>query len=222
MNNSNKIPVYCVPGLAANSKIFEFISLPKDTFEMYYLEWLIPLHIEETLSDYALRMCALIQHENPILIGVSFGGILVQEMSKLIKTQKVIIISSIKNNQEFPKQLKLIKSTGAYKLFPTKIVAHIEDYEKYFLGGFLKKRAEMYKIYLSVRDPLYLHWSIYNVLHWNQKESLPNIIHIHGTNDHVFPLKYINNAIEIEKGTHAMILIKAKNISKIIQEALTC
>jgi esterase/lipase len=36
------------------------------------------------------------QKENPVLIGVSFGGILVQEMAKHIDARKVIIISSVK------------------------------------------------------------------------------------------------------------------------------
>ena len=51
---------------------------------------------------------------------------------------------------------------------------------------------------------------------------MKNIVHIHGTKDNVFPLKHIKNAIEIKGGTHIMILTKAKKISKIIDEVLTC
>ena len=70
-----KIPVYFMPGLAASSTIFERIDLPKDVFEMILLEWEIPLP-EETLVHYAKRMASKITHPNPVLIGVSFGGIL--------------------------------------------------------------------------------------------------------------------------------------------------
>lgn len=214
--------LYFVPGLAANSKIFEHISLTKEEYKLHFLEWIIPTSSEESIQSYAYRMCKDIKHENPVLIGVSFGGILVQEMSKLINCEKVIIISSIKNNQELPKRLKLAKYSKAYKLFPTKIVAHIEEYEKYFLGDFLKKRAEIYKTYLSVRNADYLHWAIYNVLHWKQSESLENILHIHGNEDSVFPIKHIKNCISINNGTHVMILMKAKTISEHIHKALTC
>jgi esterase/lipase len=48
------------------------------------------------LDDYAKRIAKKIKRENPVLIGVSFGGILVQEMAKHINTRKVIIISSVK------------------------------------------------------------------------------------------------------------------------------
>lgn len=210
--------LYFVPGLAANTKIFEYLNLSKENFELHFLDWLLPSKIDESIQSYAQRMCENIHHENPILIGVSFGGILVQEMSKIIDCEKVIIISSIKSNKELPKSLKLAFVTGVYKLFPTKIIANIESYERYFFNDYLKKRAQLYKVYLSVRDEDYLQWAIYNVLHWQQEETLPNIIHIHGNDDEVFPVKYIQNYIEIEKGTHIMILNKAQTISKILEK----
>jgi esterase/lipase len=54
----------------------------------------------------------------PVLVGVSFGGILVQEIAAVFKQKKVIIISSVKSNTEFPRRLKLAKTTKAYKLIP--------------------------------------------------------------------------------------------------------
>lgn len=214
----SKTHLYFVPGLAANIKIFERISLPEEHFELHFLDWILPTSIDESIQDYAQRLCAKIQHKNPILIGVSFGGIIVQEMSKIMNCKKVIIISSVKNNKEFPKRFKLAQITKAYKLFPSKVIANIESYERYFFNDYLKKRAELYKIYLSVRDKKYLQWAIYNVLHWRQEESISGIIHIHGKKDEVFPIKYIKKAIEIENGTHVMILNKAKTISEILKK----
>lgn len=212
-----KIPIYFVPGLAANTKIFEYLTLPEETFELHFLEWILPKSINESIQEYAKRMCGFIKHENPILVGVSFGGVMVQEMSKHIACRKVIIISSIKSNKELPKRLKLAQVTKAYKLFPTNIVSNIEKYEQYFFNDYLKKRAELYKIYLSVRDKDYLHWAIYNVLHWYQEENLPNVVHIHGDKDEIFPIKNIKDTILVENGTHIMILNKAKSISKILE-----
>jgi hypothetical protein len=217
----SKTHVYFVPGLAANSKIFEFITLPKEHFELHFLEWIIPISIDEPIEVYAKRMSEVITEENPVIIGVSFGGIVAQEISKHLNSKKVIIISSIKKNNELPKRLKIAQYTKAYKLFPTKVVQNIEEYTKFFFGDFLKKRAKLYKIYLSERDPLYLHWSIYNVLHWKQSTTLKDIVHIHGTDDHIFPIKHIKDCIIIEGGTHEMILMKAKTISKHIEESLT-
>ncbi len=217
----SKIQIYCMPGLGASPKIFEHITLPEDTFELHFLEWKIPLSFHESLEEYSKRMCEDIQHKNPILIGVSFGGILVQEIAKLIDIKEIIIISSIKSSHEFPNRLKLIQATKTYKLFPTKIVENLDAYTKYFLGDFLKKRAELYKMYLSVRNADYMKWAIHHVLHWKQENPPENILHIHGTEDHVFPSKHLKDFIPIEKGTHTMILLKAKTISEIIKKHLS-
>ncbi|PHR72253.1 MAG: alpha/beta hydrolase [Lutibacter sp.] len=210
--------MYCVPGLSASSKIFEFVKLPKEDFEIHLLEWLIPESINETIEHYAKRMCETITEESVVLMGVSFGGVMVQEMSRIIHPKKIILISSIKNKSELPKRLKLAKSSRAYKLFPTKSITSIENFMSTVFGKMAKKRIEQYKKYLSVRDPLYLKWSVYNVLHWQQEETLPNILHIHGTSDHIFPFKHIKNSIEIKNASHVMVLNRAKEISKIIVE----
>jgi len=71
----NKIPVYFMPGLAASVSIFERIKLPELEFEMFFLEWEIPLE-KESLQDYARRMTEKIKLKILFLIGFSLGGIL--------------------------------------------------------------------------------------------------------------------------------------------------
>ncbi|CEN32723.1 conserved hypothetical protein [Capnocytophaga canimorsus] len=51
-----------------------------------------------------------------------------------------------------------------------------------------------------------LEWSIDKIVNWQQENPLPRTIHIHGSKDVVFPIKYISNAITIRKGTHIMII----------------
>lgn len=217
-----KTAIYLVPGLAAGPEIFENLELSKDKYDIHYLEWITPISVEETIANYAMRLSEHVTEENPVLIGVSFGGIVVQEMSKYLNTKKVIIISSVKHHDELPKRFRFVKFTKAYKFFPTKIVSNFEDYAQYFLGKSLKKRADIYKKYLSVRSKLYLNWSIGTIIKWQQTEQDINIMHIHGTSDHVFPIKNIDNCLKIEGGSHVMIITKAKKLSKIIDEALTC
>ena len=219
----SKIPVYFMPGLAASSTIFENIKLPEDQFEMHFLEWFLPID-KESIESYALRMTEKIQDENPVLVGVSFGGVLVQEIAKQIKVRKVIIISSVKSNTEFPSRFKVAKATKAYKLIPTQLLADIEKLAKYAFGdNIVAKRLKLYEKYLSVRDKKYLDWSIETILCWNQKEVNESVIHIHGDIDEVFPIKNIKNienCIVLKGGTHIMIVNKFKwlneNLPKLI------
>jgi len=203
-----KIPVYFMPGLAASPAIFENIKLPEDEFEMFFLEWMIPLP-EETLEQYAKRMSENVKHEGVVLVGVSFGGILVQEMKQFLNVSKVVIISSVKTNRELPKKMRFAKKTLAYKLIPTSLLANVENLVKYAFGSnVVAKRIKLYEKYLSVRDKYYLDWSIENIVNWSRTQSDDEVIHIHGDKDEVFPIQYISDCIVVKGGTHIMIINK--------------
>ncbi|GAA3786783.1 MULTISPECIES: alpha/beta hydrolase [Corallibacter] len=213
------IHVYFMPGMAASSLIFEHIKLPEDSFQMHYLEWLVP-EKNETLQDYAKRTAASITHENVVLAGVSFGGVLVQEMSKFVSTRKVLVISSVKSRGELPNRMKLAKFTNAYKLIPTKKLSNIDVLAKYAFGKVANDRIELYRKYLLVNDPYYLEWAIKQLMFWKPQDIQANIVHIHGDKDKVFPTYHLKNFIPVKGGSHIMIINKYKwfneNLAKII------
>ncbi len=198
-----------MPGMAANSSIFDGIRLPHDFFEVHKLDWFLP-HKSDTLVNYAQKMVKNVQHPNPVLIGVSFGGLLVQEMAKIIPTQKVIVISSVKCKKELPKKMIFAKYTKAHKLLPTGLVNNVELLAKYAFGEAVNKRLELYEKYLSVRDKNYIDWAIDNMVNWSQTAPLPNTVHIQGELDSVFPISNIPDCIRVKNGKHAMIIHRAK------------
>ncbi len=217
----SKIHVYFMPGLAASPTIFEMIDLPKDNFEVHLLHWLLP-EKNEMLVDYAKRMAENVKQENTVLIGVSFGGVLVQEMKQFLTTKKIIIISSVRSNSELPRRMKIAKTTKAYKLLPTGLLQDVELFTKYAFGDTLKKKLKLYEKYLHMRNKEYLDWAIEQMICWNRTKIDMEVIHIHGDADEVFPVKNINGFINVKGGTHAMILSKYKwfntNLPKIILE----
>ena len=164
--NYKKVPVYFLPGLAANSSIFKHIQLDTNVFEMHFLEWMIPFD-DESISEYAIRFCKKINHENAILVGVSFGGIIAQEMNLVYDFKKIIIISSVKARHELPLHLQLAGKTKVYKLLPTSLFAqNIDLLSKYAFGKPIVKRLDLYKQYLSITDKRYLDWAIKQVVSW--------------------------------------------------------
>jgi hypothetical protein len=212
MSLDKEIHVYFMPGMSANSLIFERIKLPSK-FHSHFLEWIPPLK-SESLKDYSVRLSKSIKHQNPILIGVSFGGLIVQEVSKIINAKKVIIISSVKSNKELPLMMQIGKKTKAYKFFNVNWINDFESLALFVFGPIVRNRIELYRKYLSVRDKNYLKWSIHQIVNWEQKNPLKDIIHIHGNIDLVFPSIYIKKAIFVSGGTHAMILRKASWLNK--------
>lgn len=206
----DKVHIYFMPGMAANSKIFKNITLPTERFEQHMLEWSIP-NKNMTLKEYAKEMNKQIVHENPVLVGVSFGGMLVQEMAKYLKVKKIIVISSVKYESELPRRMLFAKYTKVHKLLPTGLVNNVELLAKYAFGETVNKRLALYEEYLSIRDKYYIDWSINQIVNWKRSEECPeNLVHIHGDKDAVFPINRIKNCITVKNGTHTMIIHRSK------------
>src|SRR5690625_5438983 len=94
--------------------------------------------------DYVKRMTKVIKHETPILIGVSFGGVIVQEMAKLLPIEKTIIISSVKSRREFPRYMRFGSFTKLYRLLTASGILSISDLGK--LGWNEKIRRRLRKV----------------------------------------------------------------------------
>jgi pimeloyl-ACP methyl ester carboxylesterase len=217
--SEKKTHVYFVPGMAAGREIFKNIVLPEDRFEVHILDWLIP-EKNESISAYAKRMAAAVPETQVVLAGVSFGGVVAQEMAQYLTLKKLIIISSVKCTAELPLRLKLARTTGAYKLVPTRLLLSSDDLTKFAIGPRSKKRLQLYQAFLNVRDRRYLDWAIRNMVCWDRKEPSDKVVHIHGDMDIIFPIKYLKNCVVVEGGTHIMLLNKGKQVSEKIIAAI--
>ena len=204
----SEIAVYCMPGMAASPKIFEYIHLPKP-YKLHLLSWILPMK-EESLSAYAKRMSERVTAVDSVLICVSFGGVLVQEMAKHIQVRKVIIVSSIKSRNELPLPMKMARTTNAHKLLPTQWINNLDALALFAFGKGIQKRLKLYQKYLSERNPDYLDWSIDTLVHWDQEEADASVIHIHGKKDTVFPMKYLSKPFIAIEGGHAAIITSAQ------------
>lgn len=205
--NNEIIHVYLMPGMAAGPEIFEYIHLPEDRFNMHPLHWKLPEE-DESLRDYAKRMCDEIAHPNCVLIGVSLGGIIVQEMSRFLSLKRLIIISSVKTRFELPRRIRFARTTGAYRFLPTGLASHVDQMECLPVGGFFKKRLRLYQRYMAIDDKAYLDWAVKSMVYWKRKMRIRGIVHVHGEKDIVFPIKYIDDCIVVPEGTHIMIINK--------------
>ena len=199
--------------MSANPLIFEMIKFPKDIYEVHLMNWIEPI-LNESIESYASRLSKDIIHQKPVLIGVSFGGLIVQEISKLLEVDKLIIISSVKTNTELPLYMKSAKFLKLYNYFPLKLFDEIFNISKFLKINKIYKKIDLVDKYLSVRDENYLKWAIREILNWKQKKPLEGVIHLHGDKDLTFPISLIKNCITIHGGTHALILTKHRWLNK--------
>ena len=137
-----------------------------------------------------------------------------------MRLKKIIIISSVKSKREFPASMKVVKATKSYKILPVKWINDLESLISFVFGPRVKRKVDLYRKYLSVRDEKYLNWAVKELMEWGQDKPLENIIHIHGSRDMIFPTLYINNYVEVPDGDHSMILKKADWISEFLEKNL--
>ena len=219
MKEDSIIHVYCMPGLAANPSIFENIKLSETKYQIHWLDWLLPKR-KETLQEYAKRMCSRVKHNNVVLIGVSFGGVVVQEMAPFLKLKRLIIISSVKCQRELPRRMRYAKSTGFFRILPTSLVSHVDFLGKLAPGDYAQKRLKLYKKYLSITDTRYLDWAIEQMVCWDKRDPMQEIVHIHGEKDEIFPHKYIEGCITVPEGTHIMIVNRFRWFNEHLDEII--
>lgn len=207
--------IYLIPGLGADYRCFknlDFQGLSHTT-----LEWIVPLP-KETLVAYSQRLVAQIKHPNPILIGMSLGGMIAVEFSKLVATSQVIIISSLKNRKEMPYYYKFAAWCGLQKLFTKKrLLASLGVF--YWLFGLStpSEKSLLNKI-IADTDEHFLLWAMNALLHWEGKATSTPIFHIHGDNDRIIPIGSVTANAVIKGGGHFMIVNKATEISQLLRQ----
>ncbi|MCK5781049.1 MAG: alpha/beta hydrolase [Flavobacteriales bacterium] len=198
--------------MGANSKVFERLDL--STYNLNFIDWLIPLN-NEKIEDYAQRMAKDIDRSKTvILIGMSFGGIMVQEIAKFVKTEKIIIISSIKDKNELPLSYNISASLNLHKLIPSFLFHNTKLLGKVLFGKNKESTLKVMERYFTMKDIRYSRWAINEIVNWKGPQQKNNILHVHGTKDTIFPAKYITNATFVKNGTHLMIFNKANIVNK--------
>src|SRR5688572_19391451 len=215
--------IFCISGLGADERIFGKLQIPGA--QLQFIKWVQPEE-NESIESYAKRLCNQIPIINPVLAGVSFGGMMAIEIAKLIPASKIILISSVKTCNEVPRWMR---SCGQYKLdraLPSKpLTAYpalklIRPIQNYFLGAHTAEEKKIANEYRDSIDPIYLRWAINQVLNWKNNWQPENLIHLHGQKDHIFPVKKIKNAMIIPGGGHFMIMNRFTEISEQITNQL--
>lgn len=217
MQEQTNHTIYCISGLGADHNVFNNLEL--NGHKLVPVPWLRP-NKKETIDDYTKRMMQPIKHPSPILLGVSFGGMIGIEIAKKINLRKLIIISSIKNMNELPAWMRVAGKMQLNKFLPIRSYKFTEKIDNNRLGVSNEEERKMVQTYRQSADPVYLAWAINQVLNWKNDWQAGNIVHIHGDSDKIFPIKNISANYVVKDGTHLMIYNRGKEVSDLINKEL--
>jgi len=204
--------LYLIGGLGADERVFNYLRLNSET---QIIKWIEPKPKEE-LKDYSKRLLQqIIQDDEFGILGVSFGGIIAIEISKLIKPKKLILISSVETSTQLPQTYISIGKTQVLNLIPNQLIKPPKPLLGFLFGA---KNKQLLKQIINDTEPEFIRWALNAIINWSNEETPIEAIRIHGTKDKLIPLK--GEAIEINDGGHFMIVDKAEEISKLINEQI--
>lgn len=211
--------VYQVSGLGADERVFKELDIKGA--RIHNIKWVTPRKKDDLVS-YTHRLIPQIDTTRDVyLIGVSFGGIIAQELCRQIKVKKVIIISSAKTREEMNHGFDWMYTLQLPRIFPASFIKKgVESRADYFFETRNAEESKLVHDILKDTDAHFLKWSLKAMVKWDPKPLQQKVVHIHGTADRVFPAQAIHDYIPIEGGTHLMIVNRAKEISRIVNDAL--
>lgn len=205
--------VYLFSGLGADSTIFMNLDLPG--YKKVYINW-IPALPNESIAHYATRIKSQITVENPDIIGLSFGGIVAVEVSKLIKVDKMVLISSVKTKSELNRVQFFFMKMGFNHIIPGALIQRTNFLTYRYFGAWSPNDKMTLTHLLAQTDVSFFRWALRSIAYWDNKIPPERTIQINGTADRVITSRFVHPDYLIKGGGHLMVFNKADTISKII------
>lgn len=208
--------IYCFSGLGADETLFDHLLV--DGYRLQHIQWLPPLPAE-TLPQYAARLSVQIKDPAPVLLGVSFGGMLAQEAAPLVNARQTIIISSIQSAAQFPFYYHWANRLKTTDWLPQRCYTRPNTFANYLFGTETTEDKKLLRHFMRTAHAGYIKWALQAIINWKKAGAPKNLVHIHGTNDRIIPLpKGVQHTVK--GGGHFMIYNRAATINKLLQEIL--
>jgi pimeloyl-ACP methyl ester carboxylesterase len=210
--------IFLFPGLGADHRLFAHTDIAGAITRV--MEMRAPVG-KETLEDYCKSMLPHIpDDENVVFIGVSFGGIIAEEISKVRQVEKIILISSVSSRRQFPRGFALLRIFPIFEILPDTWLKQLIVWIGRTFTHKSETEEKVFEAMVRDADTGLIRWGIHQTIHWKQSSPLPGIIHIHGSKDPLFPCEKIKPDYIIEGGEHFIIFQRAEEINKLLQHIL--
>ena len=211
--------VYFVSGLGADERVFQFLDLPG--VDKVFIRWVAP-EPDEPLAAYCARLLPQFDLSREInLVGISFGGIVCQELAHLVPCRRVVLISSIKGPWEMDWKLRTVARTGLYRVVPAVVLKWSNLLTaNYYFGVETPAEAALLRRIIQDTAPDFMRWAIAEIMAWQPPAAGPGPAHVHGGRDRVFPAGPIADATVLPGAGHFMVVNRAAAVSTFIGRAL--
>jgi len=158
--------IYILSGLGADERVFKRLNFTG--YSVRFIQWEIP-NKNDSIENYASKICKQITTPKPILIGLSFGGIMAIEIAKQIETEKVILLASVKTKNEIPFYYRWAGNMRLHKLIPARFLVHSNPITNWLFGTASAVEKKLFRQMLLDTHPQFLLWATDRVALWKNE-----------------------------------------------------
>lgn len=206
--------IYFFSGLGADSSVFKKIRTKGH--QVVHLDWITPLK-GETLNHYAQRLGAAVQPIGGIYVGLSFGGLVAQELATVKRPDHLILLASVRSPKEYPFHIRVLKPFGFLVPRNIKLFSGIIAW---FMGAQTQRSQELLRRFIDQVDPVFAQWAVRRVLAWKGCKVKAPITSIHGDSDKIFPAVSAKPDHIIPAAGHFFTIDHALELNEILEPLL--
>jgi pimeloyl-ACP methyl ester carboxylesterase len=210
--------IFLLPGLGFDCRIFRKIDLTG--YDIEHINWVDPIQ-GESFREYCHRLFKnrVVQNKKIVLIGYSFGGLVAQEIATLYDIYEVVLISSLKFDNEKPLHFKLVNRLRIDRIFTKELSVRSIPYWGKLNGVLNDDDFELFESMLMAQSNTYLQWALRALSGWKSPTTncKTKIFQIHGELDRTFPVRLLKEPdVVVKNGGHLMIYRQAMEVREIV------
>ena len=209
--------LYLLPGIGCDGRLYDRIDL--SGFDVVKLPW-PDFPPGCSLASIAQVMSRDVRKdEQHILVGVSMGGMVAQELAAITDPVKVVLISSWTGPQEWT---LLARAGSGFQLYRS--ITHFTMWATWPVKRILGQRDRVTDRLLWEMACAESARKIRNgtgaILRWKGSPWKGPLVRIHGDNDSVVPMRFPVDHV-VRGGPHIMVLTRAEEVSRALRAALS-
>ena len=209
--------IYALPGVGCDHRLYDLIEWPEG-HQVVKLDW-PPFMKNDTLAAIAGRMVPQIDATQPhMLIGVSMGGMVAQELAALTHPRKVVLISSWTGPQEWTPFVRMCAFLRLHVLIREWTMRAFWPLKRR-----LAPRPNMVEQLLwdmaCQQTARQMRYGVGAVLRWKGSPWKGPVVRIHGDKDLITPLRFQVDHL-VPGGPHVMVMTAPAEVSRILRREL--
>lgn len=216
----NNIQLLILPGLGADHRIAgPLASLPFTLITPDYID----ATAKETLAQYSARFAQHLIDQQKIdpatplyIAGISFGGAVAQEMSRILPVQGIILLGSLISGEELAPFIEQFGKRGAI-LLPLRVYEIATAFVPFvmnFASNIPKDAMQLSKVMYRDLSKNFFRAAYRMLSQWRGVKTSVPILRLHGRQDHIIPLRGLRQQpdVVLNDAKHLIIFSETERI----------